>query len=154
MWRELFRTPNSASLAIVRLGLGLVMFAHGAQKMLAWFGGQGFGNTMSSFEQMGIPSVFAFLVIVAEFFGGLGLIVGFLSRVAAFGVLMTMAVAALKVHAGNGFFMNWTGSQHGEGFEYHILAMAMALAVIVGGAGAFSIDHAIVTTPVRRMRVA
>jgi putative oxidoreductase len=154
MWRELLRTPNSPSLAIVRLGLGLVMLAHGSQKVLGWFGGQGFNGTMSGFEHMGIPSVFAFLAIAAEFCGGIGLILGFLGRIAAFGVMMNMLVAILKVHAANGFFMNWMGNQHGEGFEYHLLAIAMALAVIIGGSGAFSLDHALVSTPVHRMRVA
>jgi putative oxidoreductase len=154
MWRELLRTPNSAPLALVRLGLGIVMFAHGAQKMLGWFGGPGYNATMSGFEHMGIGPLFAFLAIAAEFLGGLGLIFGFLTRIAAFGVMMNMLVAILKVHSANGFFMNWTGGQHGEGFEYHVLAVAMAVAVIVGGAGAFSIDHALVNAPVRHQRLA
>jgi putative oxidoreductase len=154
MWRELLRTANSIPLAIVRFGLGLVMFAHGAQKMLGWFGGAGFSGTMGFFEQMGIPAVLAFLAIAAEFFGGLGLIFGFLTRIAAFGVFMNMLVAILKIHGHNGFFMNWAGNQPGEGFEFHLLAIAIALAVIVGGAGAYSIDHAIVSAPVRRVRVA
>lgn len=154
MWRELLRTSNSAPLALVRLGLGLVMFAHGAQKMLGWFGGAGFNGTMGFFEQMGIPGVFAFLAIASEFFGGLGLIFGFLTRIAAFGVMITMLVAILKVHASIGFFMNWTGKQGGEGFEYHLLAIAMALAAIIGGGGAFSVDHAIFSAPARRARLA
>jgi putative oxidoreductase len=154
MWRELLRTANSVPLAIVRLGLGIVMFAHGAQKMLGWFGGPGFNGAMGFFEHMGIPSLLAFLAIMAEFCGGLGLIFGLLGRVAAFGVFMNMLVAVLKVHAANGFFMNWMGNQPGEGFEFHLLAIAMALAVMIGGAGALSIDHAIVSAPVRRMRVA
>jgi putative oxidoreductase len=154
MLREILRTPNSAPLALVRLALGLVMFAHGAQKMLGWWGGNGYAATMGSFEHQGIPALFAFLAIAAEFFGGLGLMFGFLTRIAAFGVLCNMLVAIFKVHGGNGFFMNWTGKQGGEGFEYHVLAVAMALAVIVGGAGAFSVDHALVTTPSRRPRLA
>src|SRR3954451_7815901 len=111
---------------------------------------------MSSFRQtLGIPEFFAMLAILAEFLGGLGLIVGLLSRVAALGIAVNMVVAVFLVHLRNGFFMNWTGKQGGEGFEYHLLAIAMALAVIVGGAGAFSVDHAIVNAPpVRRMRVA
>src|SRR5437763_3795143 len=98
MTHELLRTSNSAPLAVVRLGLGLVMFAHGAQKMLGWFGGAGFNGTMGFFGQIGIPGVFAFLAIAAEFFGGLGLIFGFLTRIAAFGVMMNMLVAIFKVH--------------------------------------------------------
>ena len=92
---------------------------------------------------MGIPAVFAFLAIAAEFFGGLGLIVGFLSRIAAFGILVNMVVAILKVHMVNGFFMNWTGAQKGEGFEYHLLAIVIALAIIVRGAGALSVDYSL-----------
>src|SRR5215831_18014752 len=113
MWRELLRTSNSIPLAIARLGLGLVMFAHGAQKMLGWFGGPGFNGTMGFFQQAGIPTPLAFLAIMAEFCGGLGLIFGLLGRIAAFGVFMNMLVAILKVHAPNGFFMNWTGNQRG-----------------------------------------
>ena len=139
--RHLFQTADSLPLALVRLGLGVVMFTHGAQKMLGWFGGNGFSATMGFFTHSGIPAPFAFLAIAAEFFGGIGLILGFLSRIGAFGILCNMAVAIARVHAANGFFMNWTGAKKGEGFEYHILAIAMALAVVIGGAGAFSLDR-------------
>jgi putative oxidoreductase len=139
---------------MIRLGLGVVIFAHGAQKALGWFGGPGFNGAMGFFENMAIPSFFAFLAIAAEFLGGLGLLFGFLTRIAAFGVLIDMLVALMKVHRHYGFFMNWMGNKPGEGFEYHLLAISIALAVLVGGAGAFSIDHAIVSTPVRRVRVA
>ncbi len=134
-------TSNSMALMIIRLTLGIVMFAHGAQKMLGWFGGPGFHGTVGFLESSGIPAVFAYLAIAAEFLGGLGLILGCLTRIAAFGILCNMVVAILMVHARNGFFMNWTGKQGGEGFEYHILAIGMALAAIFGGAGALSIDH-------------
>ncbi len=90
---------------------------------------------------MGIPSIFAFLAIAAEFFGGLGLIFGAFTRVAAFGIASVMAVAVMMVHAQFGFFMNWAGTQKGEGFEYHLLALAIAVALIVRGAGAFSVDR-------------
>ena len=152
MLQRLFRTPESLPLAIVRLVLGLVMFPHGAQKMLAWFGGNGFSATMGFFTRGGIPAPLAFLAIAAEFFGGLGLILGFLSRIAAFGILCNMVVAIERVHWANGLFMNWTGRQKGEGFEYHLLAIAMALAVIVGGAGAFSVDRLLSRTPGSRAR--
>jgi len=122
--------------------LGIVFFAHGAQKALGWFGGPGFEGTMKSFTQgLGLPSVLAVLVILTEFLGGIGLIIGLLSRVAAFGIAFEMAVAILLVHAPNGFFMNWYGSQKGEGFEYHLLAISMALLVTVRGAGAWSLDR-------------
>ena len=143
MWQKLLKTRDSFPLAIIRLMLGLVMFPHGAQKMLGWFGGHGFSGTMGFFTHQGIPASLAFLAIAAEFFGGLGLILGFLSRIAAFGVLCNMAVAVLTVHFHNGFFMNWAGTNKGEGFEYHLLAIAMALAVMIGGAGAPSVDRAL-----------
>jgi putative oxidoreductase len=129
---------------VVRLIVGVVFFAHGAQKMLGWFGGYGFKGTMGCFtQQMHIPVVFAFLAICAEFFGGLGLIVGLLSRIAAFGIICNMIVAVMTVHLANGLFMNWTGQQKGEGFEFHLLALALLLVVLVKGAGALSIDHAL-----------
>jgi putative oxidoreductase len=152
MWRDLLRTSNSAPLAFIRLALGVVMFAHGAQKMLGWWGGFGYPGTMGYFESMGIPAVFGFLAIAAEFFGGMGLIVGFLSRIAALGIAINMIVAIAMVHSQNGFFMNWTGKQAGEGFEFHVLAIGIAFGVIVGGAGAFSIDHALAMAPSHRMR--
>lgn len=141
--RKLLSTSNEFTLTIARLVLGVVFFAHGAQKMLGWFGGYGFHGTMGFFTQQGIPAPLAFLAICAEFFGGLGLIVGLLSRIAAFGIICNMLVAIATVHARNGFFMNWTGQQKGEGFEYHLLAIALLLMVLIKGAGALSIDRAI-----------
>ncbi len=142
--RKIFSTANDFTLTILRLLLGIVFFAHGAQKMLGWFGGYGFHGTMGFFEQtMGIPAPLAFLAICAEFFGGLGLIVGLLSRIAAFGIICNMIVAVLTVHIHNGFFMNWTGQQKGEGFEYHLLAIAIGLVILIKGAGALSIDRAL-----------
>ena len=142
--RKLLSTSNDFSVTIVRLVLGVVFFAHGAQKMLGWFGGYGFTGTMGFFtQQMHIPAPFAFLAICAEFFGGLGLIVGLLSRIAAFGIMCNMLVAIAAVHVHNGFFMNWTGQQKGEGFEYHLVTLAALLVVLVKGAGAFSIDRAL-----------
>jgi putative oxidoreductase len=151
--RELLRTSPSISLALVRFTLGLVMFLHGTQKMLGWLGGPGFSGTMGFFESMGIPAPFAFLAIVAEFFGGLGLMIGFLARIAAFGIMCNMIVAILLVHGRNGLFVNWTGKQGGEGFEFHLLAIGMSLAVIIGGAGAYSVDLAILHAPARPVRV-
>jgi putative oxidoreductase len=142
--RKLLSTSNDFTVTIVRLVLGVVFFAHGAQKMLGWFGGYGFTGTMGFFtQQMHIPAPFAFLAICAEFFGGLGLIVGLLSRIAAFGIMCNMLVAIATVHVHNGFFMNWTGQQKGEGFEYHLVTLAALLVVLVKGAGAFSIDRAL-----------
>lgn len=144
MFRKLVSTPNDFVLTIVRLVLGVTFFAHGAQKMLGWFGGFGFHASMGMFTQyLGIPAPLAFLAICAEFFGGLGLLVGLLSRIAALGIMVNMLVAIATVHHVNGFFMNWTGQQKGEGFEFHILAIALAVVVLIRGSGAVSIDRAI-----------
>lgn len=140
-WR-LIQTSDSPIPVLLRLTLGAVMFAHGAQKVLGWWGGNGFEGTMQYFTGvMGIPAPFALLAIIAEFFGGLGLIVGLLTRVAALGIFSVMTVALLTVHLRFGFFMNWQGQQPGEGFEYHLLAMALSIAVMWQGAGAWSIDR-------------
>ncbi|HLK31589.1 MAG TPA: DoxX family protein [Terriglobales bacterium] len=141
MVRKLLQTNNDPVLIIVRLVLGVVFFAHGAQKMLGWFGGYGFSATMGFFEHNGIPAVFAFLAIAAEFFGGLGLLLGLLTRVAAFGITCNMLVAIATVHARNGLFMNWTGTQKGEGIEFHLLVLAITLLLMVRGAGALSLDR-------------
>jgi putative oxidoreductase len=140
---RLLRTANDRTITMLRLVLGIVFFAHGAQKMLGWFGGPGFSATMQLFGQMGVPSLLAFLAIAAEFFGGVGLLLGFLGRIAALGIIINMLVAIAAVHLPNGFFMNWTGTQQGEGFEYHLLAIAIALAVFIKGSGALSVDRAL-----------
>lgn len=141
MFRKLISTTNDWTLTVIRLALGTVMFAHGTQKMLGWFGGFGFSGTMGFFtKQMGIPAPLAFLAIAAEFFGGLGLLAGLLSRIAAFGIIVNMVVAVITTHFANGFFMNWASNQKGEGFEFHILAIALGLAVMIRGAGTLSAD--------------
>src|SRR5580692_3779176 len=141
MANKLMSTSNDVALTILRLVLGIVFFAHGAQKMLGWFGGFGFHGTMGFFEHMGMPAPVAFLVICTEFFGGLGLIVGLLSRIAALGIGVEMIGAIFLVHLPNGFFMNWMGTQKGEGFEYHLLAIAVSAALLLRGSGAFSLDR-------------
>ncbi|KAF0220719.1 MAG: hypothetical protein FD174_1043 [Geobacteraceae bacterium] len=141
---KLFQTDDTWSGLILRVMLGVVMFPHGAQKLLGWFGGHGFAASMSAFtDKMHIPAALAFLVIIAESVGSLGLICGFLTRVAAFGILCNMIGAIILVHWPNGFFMNWFGKQAGEGFEYHLLAIAMALALFISGGGKGSLDRAI-----------
>jgi putative oxidoreductase len=142
MIRKLIATDNDAAITVLRLVLGVVFFAHGAQKMLGWFGGYGFTGTMGFFTGMlHIPAVFAFLAIAAEFFGGLGLIVGLFTRVSAFGVFFNMLVAVAMVHHQFGFFMNWTGAQKGEGYEYHLLILATTVFLMIHGAGAASVDR-------------
>lgn len=143
MFRKLLATSDDWTLTLMRLVVGVVFFAHGAQKMLGWFGGYGFSGTMGYFTHSGIPVPLAFLAIAAEFFGGMGLVVGLFSRVAAFGIVVNMVVAVLTVHLPNGFFMNWSGAQKGEGFEYHLLAIALGIAILVRGAGAASMDRAL-----------
>lgn len=144
MIRNLFRTNNDLVLTVLRLVLGVVFFAHGAQKVLGWFGGYGYSATFHAFTTaMHIPAPFAFLAIMAEFLGGIGLIVGLLGRVAAFGVGMNMVVAIAMIHHKFGLFMNWAGNQKGEGFEYHLLALAIAVTIIVRGSGAFSLDRVV-----------
>ena len=144
MFKKLINTDSSSAATILRLVLGVVFFVHGAQKMLGWFGGYGFHGTMGFFTgALHIPAPLAVLAIFAEFFGGLGLIAGLLTRVAAFGIAVNMLVAIFMVHAANGFFMNWSGTQKGEGYEYHLLALAIAAYLVIRGAGAFSVDRAL-----------
>lgn len=142
--KRLLATTDDVALTVMRLVLGIVFFAHGAQKMLGWFGGYGFSGTMGYFtSQMHIPAVFAFLAIAAEFFGSIGLILGLLTRIAALGIGTNMLVAVVMVHRHFGFFMNWFGNQKGEGYEYHLLAIALSIALVIRGGGAFSADRAV-----------
>ena len=142
--KAIFQTEDSWPLLVIRLVLGVVFFAHGSQKMLGLFGGFGFSGTMGSFtQQMHVPAALAFLVIIAEFPGCFALIIGFLTRVVAFGLACDMLGAIFMVHLPNGFFMNWYGKQAGEGFEFHLLVIATCVALIIGGAGKCSVDRAI-----------
>ena len=150
MLSKLVSTDNDIATAVLRLVVGVIFFAHGAQKMLGWFGGYGFSGTMGFFTGvLHIPAIFAFLAIAAEFFGGLGLILGFLTRIAAFGILSNMVVAIAMVHSQFGFFMNWTGAQKGEGYEYHLLVLATTVLLIIRGAGAASFDR-LLSSPAKR----
>ncbi len=143
MLKRLMSTTGDVSLTTLRVVLGVVFFAHGAQKMLGWFGGFGFHGTMGAFTHMGMAAPVALLVICTEFFGGLGLIAGLLTRIAALGIAGLMMGAVFMVHLQNGFFMNWMGTQKGEGLEYHLLVLATAAALLLRGAGAFSLDGAL-----------
>ena len=135
-------TDGDWVITIVRIVLGVVFFAHGAQKAFGWFGGAGLQSTVRVFrEHLQIPAPLALLSVAAEFLGGLGLIVGLLSRIAALGIAVVIIVAILAVHRKFGFFMNWYGEKQGHGIEYHILVLALALAVMIKGAGAFSLDQ-------------
>jgi len=142
MIRKLMSTDDDTATTVLRLVLGVIFFAHGAQKMLGWFGGYGFTGTMGFFTGvMHIPAPLAFLAIAAEFFGALGLIFGLFTRVASFGIFSNMVVAVAMVHRHFGFFMNWTGAQKGEGFEYHLLVLAITAFLMIRGAGAASVDR-------------
>ena len=137
-----FKTEDSISSLVLRVALGVAMFPHGAQKLLGWFGGHGPSATLGFFTStMGVPWFIAILVIIGEFFGALGLITGFLTRLSAAAMAVIMGGAVVMAHWNNGFFMNWSGKQAGEGFEYHILAIGIAAALMISGGGSFSIDR-------------
>jgi putative oxidoreductase len=141
MWTRLFATDDSRTRTLQRLVLGGVMLPHGAQKLLGWLGGFGFTQSMRFFTQsMHLPAPLALLVIVSEFFGSLLLVAGLFTRVAALGSAAVMVGAVVTTHLANGFFMNWFGTQKGEGFEYHLLAIALAVPLIVKGGGALAVD--------------
>lgn len=141
MKERLLQTSDSYAPTLLRVALGIMMLPHGAQKLLGAFGGYGYAATMQFFtETLHVPALFAFLAIIAEFFGALGLILGCLTRVAAFGVGITMLVAGV-FSLENGFFMNWFGTQQGEGIEFHLLAVSMSAALMLQGCGAFGIDR-------------
>jgi putative oxidoreductase len=143
-----FRTQDTWQNLIVRVSLGAVIFPHGAMKLLGWFGGSGVSLTIEAFSQhYHIPPFLTLLVIAAESLGALGLLVGFATRLCAFGIFCDMIGAIFLVHWPNGFFMNWFGKQHGEGFEYHLLAIGMALALMIGGGGRLSVDGLIAQKP-------
>lgn len=142
MFRKLITTTDDYAVLVIRLVLGAVMLPHGMQKLFGWFGGYGFEATLGFFHsKLGIPTPLAVLVILAESLGALALVLGLAGRFMAFGVAATMVGAVLMVHGHNGFFMNWSGQQPGEGYEYHVLALAMAAAVMIRGSGALSLDR-------------
>jgi putative oxidoreductase len=142
MLTQMLGTDGDWVTTVVRTVLGVVFFAHGAQLALGWFGGAGLQSTVRVLrEQLRIPAPLALLSVAAEFLGGLGLIVGLLSRLAALGIAVVMIVAILTVHRKFGFFMNWYGDKQGQGIEYHVLVIVLALVVMIKGGGAFSLDQ-------------
>jgi len=142
MFKKLVNTDNDIATLVIRVLLGVVFFPHGMQKLLGWYGGYGFTGSMGFFtDTLHVPVIFAFLAIMAEGLGSLGLITGLLTRVAAFGIGVNMVVAVYMLHWQHGFFMNWFGQQKGEGFEFHLLVIAMAIALIIKGGGALSVDR-------------
>ena len=140
--KKIFQTNENTTATIIRIVLGLIMFPHGAQKMLGWFGGYGFNGTMGFLTgTVGLPWIMAFLVIAIEFFGSIALLVGFATRVVAVGIISLFAGIIFTSHLQNGFFMNWAGNLKGEGYEYHLLVIGMAVALLVSGAGKWSVDY-------------
>ena len=139
--KYLFQTNDKFSYWVPRIILGCVMFPHGAQKLFGWFGGFGFTNTMTYFTQTaGLPWIIAFLIIMGESLGSLGLIVGFFTRLSALGLICIMVGAIITVHIPNGFFMNWFSKNAGEGFEYHLLVIGMSIPLLISGGGKYSVD--------------
>jgi putative oxidoreductase len=128
-----------AAALILRLALGTTFVLHGSQKMFPVLGGQGWAGTVGMMGSMGIPTVFAVLAIIAEFFGGLGILFGLLTRLSALGIISVMAVAIYKVHGPNGFFLS--GTPKGPGYEYNVALIGMALALVIYGAGRWSLDY-------------
>jgi putative oxidoreductase len=142
MLRDLLSTNSDWTLTIIRTLLGVVFFAHGAQKLLGWYGGPGLKETMRTMhDHLGLQLPLAFVAVATEFFGGVGLIVGLLGRVAAVGIGVTMLSAIVMVHGRNGLFMDWFGARKNHGYEYHLLAIALAVVLVVKGSGAVSLDR-------------
>jgi len=148
MKKLIFNTnSNNVAATITRMALGIVLFTHGAQKLLGWYGGYGFGGTMDYFTQkVGLPWVVGFLVIVIEFCGSLSLILGFASRLWSLAIFFLTFGIIQTTHLQYGFFMNWFGNQKGEGIEYFLLMLGLAASLILSGSGKFSIDSFLIKT--------
>ena len=142
MLEKMLKTDNRDVTGLVaRVVLGVVILPHGLQKLLGLFGGYGLSATVEYFSNsMGIPVFIGFLIVMAESFGALFLILGLISRVSSLGILLIMFGAIKMAHYQHGFFMNWFGNQKGEGFEYHLLVIGLSLIVLLGGGGKWSLD--------------
>jgi putative oxidoreductase len=142
MFRKLISTHNDYGMFVVRIALAAVIFPHGAQKVFGWFGGPGFSQSLDIFSSAwGIHPALTTLVLLAESAGAVALALGLVGRSMSFGIAAAMAGAIYYVTGANGFFMNWFGNQAGEGYEFHLLTIAMALAVMIRGSGALSLDR-------------
>lgn len=138
------KTDNSLGAFFIRVFLGVVIFPHGAQKVLGWFGGGGFQGTMEGMTGMGLPGFVVILVMLVEFIGSILLIIGLWGRLAAIAMFcLFIGIIPIGQHWDTGFFMNWSGEQPGEGFEYHLLVLGMSLGIISMGSGSFSVDKAL-----------
>lgn len=144
MLQKIFTTKNDWTGLVIRLTIGFILFAHGAQKALGMFGGYGFSGTMGFLTgTMNLPWIVAFLVIVIEFVGAISLIAGFASRIWSPLIIALMLGIVFTSHLSNGFFMNWAGAAPGEGYEYHLLIIGLCIAIFMNGSGKYSVDHAI-----------
>ncbi len=141
--KPLLRTNSDPALLVARIVLGTMLFAHGAQKVLGIFGGRGLDATFQFFATLGIPTSLGIVAMALEFIGGPMLVLGLLGRVIGLGTAIHMGVAAYLVARPYGFFMNWANNQKGEGFEFHLIAIALALTILAHGSGPLSIDRAL-----------
>jgi putative oxidoreductase len=150
--KKLFETdPNNWSALVARFALGIVIFPHGAQKLFGWFGGYGFDGTMGFLtSQVKLPYIIALLVILIESIGALFVFFGFATRIAALGILANFIGIVIKSHAANDFFMNWAGTQKGEGIEYFILLFGLTIILLITGGGKASVDGALTTERERK----
>ncbi len=143
---KIFNTSDSLAPLAIRLVLGLVVFPHGAQKLFGWFGGYGFTGTMGFFtETIGLPWVIGFLIIVLESIGAIALIAGVVTRLIAASYIVLALGILFTSHIQHGFFMNWLGNQQGEGYEYFLLWIAMAISLVITGSGIYSVDKNLIT---------
>jgi putative oxidoreductase len=150
--QQFLSTDRSLVALFQRVVLGVVIAGHGAQKLLGWFGGGGWDGTQAYFASQGIPAPLGALIILAESFGAIALVAGLATRLNAAGIAAIMAGTVFFEHGKNGFFMDWFGTMRGEGYEYALLAMALAIPLVVTGGGRWSLDRFITTTliPVAR----
>jgi putative oxidoreductase len=145
--KAIFKTSNDWTGLLLRLTIAIVIFPHGAQKLLGWFGDYGFSGTMQFFTgSVGLPWIVGFAVIVVEFFGCLLLLLGLASRIIAAGMAGLAIGIVFTSHIQNGFFMNWFGNQKGEGYEYFLLLIGLSAALIINGSGKLSVDKLLYKT--------
>lgn len=141
MVKTLAATDSSPAQFLIRLALGVVIFPHGAQKVFGWFGGPGYAATVTAFSALGFPFWAIILLMVTEVCGSLLLVLGLFTRVWALAIGTAIAICLKMNHLQHGFFMNWFGQQQGEGYEYHILVLGIALALVLRGGGMLSMDR-------------
>ncbi len=143
METQILKTTDNWGATAIRFVLGIVLFSHGAQSMLGWFGGFGLKATIEFLSSsMGLPTFIGFAVICIQFFGSLMLLTGTLTRIAALGVF-GIFIGMATYHFDYGFHMNWSGTNEGEGYEYHVLVLSMCLMLLISGGGALSVDRKI-----------